>query len=142
MPADNRLKLSRRQFIISLASGLAATITLQGCGSPVDRSVIAQRLARTIGDQTAAKRFGVAYLRAYPDEAGIELLVELIDDSVVGEYGQGMSLTDSQLLAEHLNKQVRDEYRRGEAIQVDGWILSRTEARLYALSALLLEDGI
>lgn len=137
MTSDNRLNLSRRSFILSLLSGLVAAATLQGCGSPYDRTQLAQLLSRTIGDPAAAKRFGDAYLLAYPDEAGIDPLVDQIDAVLIKGYGQGLDSADPKLLAEQLAAQIKDEYRRGEAIQVDGWILSRSEARLYALIALL-----
>ncbi len=137
MATDNKLSLSRRDFILSLLSGIAAAATLQGCGSPADTGQIAQRISQTIGDTAAAKRFGAAYLRDHPDDTGIEILLERIDEKLIPEFGQGMDLDDPQLLAQHLDKQIRNEYRHSEVVQVEGWILSRTEARLYALIALL-----
>jgi hypothetical protein len=137
MTSDDRVNLSRRHLILSVLSGLAAVATLQGCGSPFSSSQMTSRLSQTIGDQVAAKRFGVSYLRDNPEEAGIEQLVERIDTGLLAEFGQGMNIDDPQLLAKHMDQLVRNEYRRCEAIRVDGWILSRSEARLYALVALL-----
>lgn len=34
-------------------------------------------------------------------------------------------------------KMIQDEYRDARVVDVDGWILSISEARLYALAALL-----
>jgi hypothetical protein len=33
-----------------------------------------------------------------------------------------------------------EDFRTGETVLVQGWVLSRTEARLYALAALEAED--
>lgn len=137
MSTDDRLSLSRRHFLLSVLSGLAAASTLHGCGSTYNRSLIASRLSQTIGDQTAAKRFGASYLRSYPDEAEVEILVRQIDAALISEYGQGMNIDDPLLLAKHLDQQIRNEFSRGDVVQVDGWILSRSETRLYALMALL-----
>ncbi len=136
MSTYDRLNLSRRRFILLAASGLMTT-ALQGCGSPYDSSKIAPRLSQTIGDPAAAKRFGVSYLQDHPDEAGIKPLVERIDAGLIAEYGQGINSNDPQLLAVHLDRQIRNEYRRCETVRVDGWMLCPTEARLYALMALL-----
>ncbi len=129
MSGDDRLKFSRRDFIISLLSAMAATTTLHGCGSAPDGGQIRQRLSLTIGDQAAAKHFGQVYLEEHPSETDIELLLKRI--------GGDMNLNDPELLAERLDQQVRNEYRRGESVMVNGWVLSRTEARLYALVTLL-----
>ncbi len=137
MSTDDILNQSRRHFIISVLSGLTAAAALQGCGSPYDSKQIASHLLQAIGDPSAAKRFGASYLRDHPNEAGIELLVKRIDAGLIAEHGQGMNIADPQLLAEYLDQQVKSEYRRCDAVRVDGWILSHTEARLYAIMALL-----
>ncbi len=130
MPSDDRLKFSRRDFILSLLSVLTASVTLQGCGEPrIDNGQILHRLSQTIGDQAAAGRFGQAYLKEHPSEADIGLLLECI--------GGDIDRYTPELMADHLDHQIRNEYRRGESVRVDGWVLSRTEARLYAIMALL-----
>jgi hypothetical protein len=39
-------------------------------------------------------------------------------------------------LAAALRAQIRRDFARGEIVAIDGWLLSRTEARLYALAAI------
>lgn len=136
MFTDNRQNLSRRHFILSVLSGLAA-VTLEGCGSLTAKNPLVLRLSQTIGDADASKYFGHLYLQHFPEEAEIEQLLERIDAGLIGEFDQGMQSENPQLLAEYLDKQVRSDYRDGEVVQVDGWLLSRTEARIYACFALL-----
>lgn len=137
MSNDDRMQPSRRRFIISAVTGLAAAATFGAYWYPSNGNLLAGRLSQTVLDPIAARRFGQAYLLINPDEAGIDPLVDRIDKGLIEEFGQGLNLDDPQLLAEHLDAQIRNEYRRCDAIQVDGWALSRTEARLYALLTML-----
>jgi hypothetical protein len=136
MSTDEKQSLSRRHFILSVLSGLAA-VKLAGCGSLPESNPLALRLSQTIGDADATSYFGRLYLERYPEEAEIERLLERIDKELIGEFSQGMHSDKPQLLAEHLDKQVRSDYRRGEVVRVDDWLLSRTEARIYACFVLL-----
>ncbi|MEJ2611800.1 MAG: hypothetical protein P8179_17415 [Candidatus Thiodiazotropha sp.] len=133
---ESDMKLSRRDFILLVVSGLAV-VTLEGCGALLTSNSLTHQLAETIGYPDAARHFGRIYLEGYPDEAKIELLVERIDVGLIAEQGQDMSHEDPLRLAKHLDDQVRSDYCSGEVVRVDGWLLSRTEARIYACFALL-----
>ena len=49
----------------------------------------------------------------------------------------GRDCTSASALLLSIRHESRDDFKRGEIMTVDGWILSRTEIEVYALSALL-----
>lgn len=86
----------------------------------------ADALIATLRDPDAARRVGKQVLAQYPewDDAGP------LWRALRAEAGA----TDN--LAEQLTQRVREDFDAGRVVAVDGWILARTEARLYALAAL------
>lgn len=115
--------MNRRQFVVRAASGLA----LVACGG-------APRLARrdrayvcvddvfgplsTVPSDLAT--LGESYLAEHRDENDGELLVE----AVLGGEGD---------LTEALRVTITAEHAEGSVVEVEGWRLARTEARLAAL---------
>ena len=134
MTAENNHYISRRQFILTALAGMSA-LTIGGCDSA--KSKVAQQLTKTIADPDVTRRFGRLYLDAHPGEADLERLLATIDRRLKESHGRGIYHDNPQQLAEHLDRQVRDDFRRGEMVKVDNWLLSRTEARIYACYALL-----
>jgi len=91
-------------------------------------------LARLCADLRCADTISQACLRAVPpNESSSQALASLILD--------GIPWTSRvRLSAGTLRDAIRDRSRRdfgaGDIVVVDGWVLSRTEVRLYALAAL------
>ena len=71
-------------------------------------------------------RIGRAYLQQYPDEANRDTLLRALP--------QGWASTDADWSA--LLDQIDRDYSSGSVVTLDGWELSRTEARASALSTL------
>ena len=66
-----------------------------------------------------------------PAETNPEALAKMIiNDSGCND------LHNEQDIRRQISSHVRHEFAEGIVLNVDGWILSRTEARLYALAAL------
>lgn len=66
----------------------------------------------------------------------VDTLVADIEQALA-RYDASAAITrDPQQIIAALQQLVRHEYAHGEAEAVDGWILSVTEARVYALAAL------
>ena len=86
------------------------------------------------GDADAAARIGRAYLAANPGEANLDTLLAAIDSALGG--GIEAADSDPQGVLTALQRAVRAEYLRGESVKVQGWVLSVTETRVYALLAL------
>jgi hypothetical protein len=87
-------------------------------------------LARLFDELGPARRVGRAYLESQPAEADEHTLVRLLE----AEPGwRGVWEGSPARIAELARRTVRLDYGRGRTVRVDGWTLSRTEARLCAL---------
>jgi hypothetical protein len=74
---------------------------------------------------------GSAYLERNPDEADPDTLVSILLQGVPAEVTAAR-----ESLAPRLRERNRRDFEAGDVIELDGWILGRTEARLYALASL------
>lgn len=73
---------------------------------------------------------GTRYLEDFPEEADQELLLAALpplEGSVPEHPGVGLGVLGEQAAADH---------ETGETVALDGWVLSRTEARAGALYAV------
>lgn len=87
------------------------------------RAVIpAPRSARVIGER---------YLAVAPEERDATLLMRRLQDVV--DAGDGSR--DGR--AEGVRTQIHRDFAADDVVQVDGWVLARTECRLCALAVLL-----
>jgi hypothetical protein len=131
--------LSRRRLMAAAATAGGAGMI--GCASlgalHGDRSLSLggyRVLAEFCADLPCTDAISQACLRALPtDESSPQRLASLI----LG----GMSSTSRRHLAagtlhHAIRVQSRRDFARGDIVTVDGWMLSRTEVRLYALAAL------
>jgi len=128
--------IPRRRFH-GFALALLAGLMLPG------RAPAAARRAGAVGlpglaalEPRPAARFGLVYLQSHPDEAALPILDRLLRQAIADERraaGPARSLLDT------LRARIRSEYLRDEVVAVEGWLLSRSEARLCAAAALSLE---
>jgi len=134
--------LTRRALLKMLLATWAGT-----CAVPWQLSLAASEpasgrqlpwLSRVTGQPDAVRRLGRAYLEAHAEENDLDRLLASVDQALAqsqGENSQPPRDTD-QVVAE-LKRTVRDEYIRDQVIPLQGWVISRTEARLYALVAMV-----
>lgn len=81
---------------------------------------------------------GVACLESLPAaEASPEILASLIMQDAVSQVG---ALASSTMVRQLVRAQIQRDFRAGAVTNVDGWMLSLTETRLYALSSLLAHE--
>jgi hypothetical protein len=117
-------QVNRRMFLLLVvgagASATAAWRLLEANGDSPDAAV-----AGFFDDPAAARRVGEAYLERYSAEAGEERLTRLLG---LGD-GQPPAVEQARVRAA-----VRRDYEESRLTLVEGWYLSRTEARLCALS--------
>jgi hypothetical protein len=125
----------RRRLLIAALAGLVAA-GLGGCGAAMrnaDPAALAVDWpAAMVGDRDGARRFGAAYLRDFPAERDPATLLAALASALRRHDMDGQPFSQALLL-----RTVSGEYRRGEIVKVDGWLLSRSEARLYAAASLL-----
>jgi len=121
--------LSRQEALGLLACGFGALTGLQ-CPVSIrhgnDREL--EGWLRATIDRTALREPGAAYCREHPEEASWERL--------------GTALLPGQPLEEPLDqwfqRQARADFEAGRVERLEGWYLSRTEARLLAATQLMV----
>jgi len=77
-------------------------------------------------DSKSIIEIGKLYLKQVPNENSERKLVSLIP---IGDFSDINTV-------EIIQQQITDDYKSGETIIIDGWILSKTEARQCALYSL------
>lgn len=80
-----------------------------------------------IWDGTTISDIGEKYRKQFSDENSERKLVKLLSN-----YASTEANTTNEILRQH----IADDYRQGHTVMVDGWILSKTEARQCALYSL------
>ena len=126
-----------RRFVLALPMALAAGRA--GAAVPPATSAgaaVADRLRALVPAPDSARLIGRAYLAGYPDESGDDAtLARLILADLGGGDPRAPLPVDTRRLRETIAARVREDFRHGRTARVEGWILSRTEARLCALWA-------
>jgi hypothetical protein len=131
---------TRRAFLLAVVAGITGVATVTARNVLMAASPDACRpplwLAGITGKRDAVVRLGQAYLATRPAEQDSDVLSAAIDRALAPELGDESSTAANprQVIAA-LRRVVRAEYSRGEIVQVKGWLLSATEARLYGLLA-------
>jgi hypothetical protein len=121
--------LSRQEVLGLLACGFGALTGLR-CPAATQRGNDRELEAwlRAAIDRTALREPGAAYCREHPEEASWERL--------------GTALLQGQPLEAPLDQwfqhQARADFEAGRVERLEGWYLSRTEARLLAAAQLMV----
>lgn len=101
---------------------------LEGCAAPSP-----SQLASLLPGGDAAALLGAAYRAAVPAESTAEALA----DAILSDLGWPARRWRGRELGERLLARVRDDHAAGRVVNLEGWTLARTEARLAALRSLL-----
>ena len=126
---DKWPRLDRRQFVVLVsalglalgAGGVATGVLVFTGGNPL---LPGFRL-----DPDALRHVAERYFADHPAEKSADFLkTELL--AAVAASGAGKSLVDAIAMA------VRRDFATGNTVMLDGWILSRSEVRLWVLQAL------
>jgi hypothetical protein len=116
--------MNRRHFakIIAATAALALPgaiwFTLRPTCTDIDVNLDMQNI---FGDGCQIGEIGEAYRNAYPGEDDIVQLQNLL-------WHNNVSID--------LDKKILQDFENGNTVQLHGWILSRTEARRYALFSM------
>jgi hypothetical protein len=123
-----------RRFVLASLGGLAGLPLLAPAGFGSDTSVNATtvRLRALLADTQRARTFGRGYRAQVPAEVQPAVLTGLLCSSL-GLDGAAIAALDHDALLATLDARVRQEFSRGDTVQVSGWILARSEGRLCAL---------
>jgi hypothetical protein len=120
----------RRVLALAAAGGAAALATALGLrlGGDDDSSPAAEPVAPPPSPDDATQAVGRRYLEAVPAEADADVLRGLLPE--------GLDSPASGEGADQVAAAVRADFAGGGTVELDGWVLSVTECRLAALSAL------
>ena len=124
---------TRRLALSSLgASALSLLIGSVSWGRARNTGELSAVLGALMYHPDTARALGQLYRRQHPEEDNPALLTRLAL-SGLAPLGAGTQHPAAAELASRLEARVRDDFAHGLTVQLDGWILSRTEARLCAL---------
>ena len=123
--------MRRRHFMFLTTTGMAALSLPIACSSSGEVSfpndLAKPELLQSIWEEETMRQIGFAYRQMNPEEAEqAKLLAKLY------EYVK----PDESNLIEEIARQTIEDFKLAHTIQIDGWILSRTEARQCALYSL------
>jgi hypothetical protein len=130
----------RREFVLQVlaacGSSLLVPSVLFGSGveqSPAGAGPSARAATAYFGSRTeSARAVGVAYLRQLGHDAGPSSIAAATrDTTTVIERAASEPEAVAALVAA-----VRSDFQEGRSVQVEGWVLSRTEAELCVLTLL------
>jgi hypothetical protein len=130
--------ISRRNFISFSAAIFAGIMVSPDFTQRIfSRNRLGNRLVKIFAhDPQAARAVGHAYLREAPQEYNVGIITEMILRSGTALTQRLDALSEKDLIAK-LRNLITEDFTNGNTVQVEGWVLSRTEARLCALCALL-----
>jgi len=122
-------KLSRRQFLAVIAATISG---LYPC-LVAARNIYPIELFKNFKvDQKSLSAYTTLYMDKYPDENNYKSLERLI----FGSY----HFSDTSDMRRYLNLQINSDFRQNITVNLDGWILSRTEVRLWCLFYVILTN--
>jgi hypothetical protein len=133
---------SRRAFLLSVMAGALAAAGCGDQGAGASRESAAALppawLEGAVGNTAAAARLGQLYLEAHPAEQELNTLIAGIDAALAPALETGATDTAAVLAA--LRRAVKDDYIHSRVASLQGWLLSRTEARVYAALSVVAEE--
>lgn len=88
-------------------------------------------LGNLLRNRESARVVGREYLRRVPKEADASILVALLGAS------HAVASAKEPSLRQEIRDRIRRDFDDGRTVQLRGWVLSVTEARLSALSLFL-----
>ncbi len=124
--------MKRRDFLLGFFAGLATSAVLVFASLPFFGG-FTDKVKRTLlrfGTRRpeSARLIGERYLQLFPDEAQEQVLIRgILGTDEINSFSAFRAWLDKRRSA---------DFERGDTVIIDGWVLSRSEARLYALFAL------
>lgn len=127
------LDLTRRRFVALVAMAVGLLMTGTGVLRRDRRAELGRWLGLLRSPESAAV-VGDAYLARFPEHSSRAALVAELE-RCVGRAGRGVAALSDAELRRRLREAVRSDYACGRTVSLQGWVVSRSEARLCALHA-------
>jgi hypothetical protein len=130
------MKTARRSVLLAVAGWallpVAALARLPLAASDPDARLLA-RLATFFAVPDSAAALGAAYLRQAPEEAQAASLVARLFPGVASA---ALERWPDGALRSALAGRLSEDFAQSRTVVLEGWVLSRSEARLFAAAAL------
>jgi hypothetical protein len=135
---DHPRRLSRRTVNALLASAVAWPRSAAVEPALRHPKSLQSEFLSLFGNPKNAHAIGALCLKSLPlDQSSPQ---QLMDAVLAAAACDTETMKTNQAVGRRIANQVRREFARGTVIRVDGWLLSLTEARLYALVALSVRE--
>jgi hypothetical protein len=122
---------TRRSFLGTVLATVAGALSGWSCTRTPQQAILTgDTLQALLPHRDSAVRLGRHYLAAIPQEADAPRLRTLL----AGALGDAQTATGA--LHERVHQAIRADFAAGRVVDVNGWLLSQTEARLCALLSL------
>jgi len=116
--------ISRRGFLVTClvtAGGACLYLLLSDTSAPGGTKEILVKLSGNFRDLTSVRLVGEEYLKQVPEENDLDRLLELLGP---------------ELSSGALRRDVKEDYRHSRLVKLKGWLISISEARIYAVVAI------
>jgi len=127
--------MKRRNFVLLTGVGISAIALpiwfYKYRDLEYDLLLTEPELLSYIWDSNTISEIGEIYREQFPHENSERQLVGLLSN---------FTSSNTNLWIESLQLQITEDYKIGKTVLVDGWILSKTEARQCALYSLTQND--
>jgi len=129
------MTLLRRHFISLVGSSVTALTSHPVWGALAGRPAfptLGARLEEALPNAASARALGNAYLAGHPEEANAAALARQVA-ALLAPYAR--QTASGQELSDALARLRIYDFRRGDVVDLDGWVLSRSEVTVCALIA-------
>lgn len=131
------MAVSRRELLIASSGAVIAAASAVGIYTfwPHDRELTADRLVQTLDHPQAAAEIGAALLSSRADPQAETFRAALAAKLMAQGVGPDAS---TQTIKDAMTQLIRWDFAEGNLVDIEGWMLARSEAELCALAALSL----
>jgi hypothetical protein len=126
------MSLSRRTILFAAAGAFSLGAPSLGTAATPSAATLL-RLRALMRPRASARALGLAYLAQFPEEREPAALARFLLPELAPSEAAMARLDDHQLRNRVAARQ-RADFAEGRIVSLGGWLLSRTEARLAALS--------
>lgn len=130
--------MTRRSFLFNSLGTIAAfTLTFIGCREKVSSKTSALYLPELLSllvDEKTIREIGKAYISLAPNQTTNSYLISLL---MTDSNGKKLSeKASASTIRSDLGKKIVADFKKGNFLFVNGWVLSETEAQQCALFSL------
>ncbi len=129
------INMIRRKWIITLASSPIISLVTSAKGAFNSYYQHAEFISEILKNRADAEYIGLLYLNDNPQEASMKKLITTLFET--DPTLEKLIKKNSTEAYNHLKIMQKTDFKNEYLVNVDGWILSRTEARLCAITTFI-----